>query len=247
MFEFDPLAELRALLGGDRIDTFVVGTLLTLATVSAPVVAVLLVGYAVRAVRRRARGEGVPAFEDWRALSADGLRAAVPAALFHLPAAAVVAAVGFDRMLRGPSSLAYVGHYALSPDYGAVAAIAAVALLELAAGYLSVASLVAVARTGALGVDLPETVASVARDGRFVRAFGVALAVGFVARVARLAVGVVPFVGAPVGAFVAFVGLLLAASALAGVVDGDSGSDPLATALDGSDEGVDTDGRLSGV
>ena len=240
---FDALAD-RAPFDADRTDTLLVGTLVTLATASTPVVGLLVLGYAVRTTRRRARGEGLPAFDDWRALAGDGVRAAAATSVLHLPAAAVVAVVGLDRMLRGASSLAYLSHYALSPDYGAVAAIAAVALLELVAGYLSVATLVGLARTGAVDARLPSVVAELVRDPRFGRAFGLALAVGGGARLARLALATLPVVGEPLGAFVSFVGVVVASSALASVVDG--GDDRLASAAEtpGRD-GVDADGYRS--
>jgi hypothetical protein len=239
---FDALAD-RAPFDADRTDTLLVGTLVTLATASAPVVGLLVLGYAVRTTRRRARGGGLPAFDDWRALAGDGVRAAATSVL-HLPAAAVVAVVGLDRMLRGASSLAYLSHYALSPDYGAVAAIAAVALLELVAGYLSVATLVGLARTGAVDARLPSVVAELVRDPRFGRAFGLTLAVGGGARLARLALATLPVVGEPLGAFVSFVGVVVASSVLASVVDGRD--DRLASAAEAlGRDGVDSDGYRS--
>ncbi|ADQ68093.1 hypothetical protein C499_15735 [Halogeometricum borinquense DSM 11551] len=246
---FDALADLRDLLDRDRTDTLVVGTLLSLATVSAPVVGVLLLGYAVRAIRYRVRGDGVPAFDGWHSIFRDGLRVAVTTGPLHAPAVAIITVVGYDRMLRGASSLAYIGHYAFSPDYGAVAALVAVAFLELAGGFLSVATLVALASSDTMGRHLLTDVVAVARRRRFHRVFGLVLGVGVAARFARLALGVIPFVGEPLGAVVSFVALVVAASALAGVVSRDGG-DPLASPLsdtapaDGVDA-VGTDGRLS--
>lgn len=240
---FDALAD-RAPFDADRTDTLLVGTLLTLATASAPVVGLLLVGYAVRTTRRRACGDGVPAFDDWRALAGDGVRAAAATSLLHLPAAAVVAVVGLDRMLRGASSLSYLSHYALSPDYAAVAAVAVVALLELVAGYLSVATLVGLARTGSADARLPSVVAELARDRRFVRAFGLTLAVGGGARLARFVLATLPVAGELLGALVSFAGVVVAASVLASVVDGRD--DRLASVSgDVGRDGVDSEGYRS--
>jgi hypothetical protein len=236
----DALAD-RAPFDADRTDTLLVGTILTLATASAPVVGLLLVGYVVRTVRRRACGDGVPGFDNWRALAGDGVRAAAVTGVLHLPAAAVVAVVGLDRMLRSASSLAFANHYALSPDYGAVAALAAIALLELVAGYLSVATLVGLVRTGSADARLPSAVAEIARDPRFVRAFGLVLAVGAGARLGRLTLAALPFVGEPLGAFVSFAGVVVAASALANVVDDCDGRLAAAAETVGRD-GVDSDG-----
>lgn len=228
---FDALTDRPAPFGadgfdGDRRDTFVVGTLCTLATLTAPVAGVLLLGYAVRAIRRRAAGDGVPAFDDWRALAADGLRVALAAGPFHLPAAAVVATVGHGRMLRAPASLGSLG-YGLSPDYVGLAAVIAAAILELAAAYLSVATLVAFARADAPSVRCAMRAVTVARDRRFVRAFGVVLAVGFAAGVARAVAGLLPFVGVALGAFASFAAIVVTASTLADAAA--TGDDPLAS------------------
>ncbi|SFR37115.1 DUF4013 domain-containing protein [Halogeometricum limi] len=214
---------IRAPFDGDSTDTLVVGTLLTLASVSTPVLGVLLAGYAVRAIRRRARGDGLAAFDDWRGLAGDGVRVAAVTLPLHLPAVGVVALVGLDRTLMSISSLAHFGSPFLAPDYAAVAALLFVVVLELLAGYLSVAGLVRVAQVGSLrGYHVGDVVA-LARDPGFARAFALACVVGVVARLAGLAVAALPFVGVPLGAFVAFVGLVVAASVLAGVVptDGD--------------------------
>lgn len=195
-------------------ETVLTGTLLTLGCSVAPVLGVALLGYAVRVARSASGADtALPAFEGWADILSDGVRAALATLPLHLPGAAVFAfVVGVDRTRLVAPSLFFTLRDGVFPALDLLVGVLAVVALEIAAGYLSVAALVAVARRGSLGVSLAETTLEIARDGAFARAFSFALAVGTVGHVLRGVVGAVPLLGELASAAVAFVALVVGAS-----------------------------------
>jgi hypothetical protein len=199
-----------------RTETLITGTLLTLASAVAPVVGLALFGYVVRVVRAGGDGSAsLPAFDEWRALALDGGRAALATAPLHLPGLVVLAAVlgAHEWRLASPYALVALRD-GVVPPLGLVAGILAVVGLELVAGYLSVAVLVAVARRGSLGFGVFERAADLARDRAFVRGFALAFVVGVVGHVLGGFARLVPVLGGPTSACVSFVALVVGASVL---------------------------------
>lgn len=224
-------------------ETVLVGALLTLGSAVAPVLWIPLVGYAVRAVRAATESETpLPPFEEWTDLLLDGGRATLAAVPLHLPALAVLRfAVGFDRArLTAPYLVSDLGRGVL-PGLDPFAALLAVVALEIVAGYLSLAALVAVARRGSLDAALVESTLEVARDGAFARAASVAVAVGIAGYVLGGAVVVLPVLGSVASAAVSFVALLVGASVLgasAAIDDGGPSDDGSFAATPLADGGV---------
>lgn len=197
-----------------RTETALSGTLLTLASTAAPVLAVALLGYAVRVVRSAGGVDTeLPRFGDWKRLVFDGLRAALAMFPLHLPGAAAFAfVVDFDRTHLVAPSLLFDLRSSVLPGLDPFVGLVAVVALEIVAGYLSAAVLVAVARRESLDVEVAETAIEIARDGTFARAFSVALAVCTVGHVLRGVVAAVPLLGGPASAAVSFVALVVGAS-----------------------------------
>lgn len=229
-----------------RTETVLAGTLLALASTAAPVLSVGLLGYLVRVVRSAGGVDPeLPTFGAWRGVVVDGFRVALAAGPLHLPAAAVVAfVVGFDRTRLVAPTLASGLRGGVLPGLDLFAGLLAVVALEIVAGYLSVAVLVAVARRGSLSLGLVETSLEIARDGAFARAFSLALAVGTAGHVLRGVAAAVPLLGGPASAAVSFVALVVGAALLGREtppVDGFGGRTdgiPFAAAGNASADGV---------
>ncbi|RDI71292.1 DUF4013 domain-containing protein [Halopelagius longus] len=201
-----------------RTETVIVGSLLTLGSAIAPVLWIPLVGYAVRAVRSAAESEtALPTFEGWDGLLLDGGRATLAAVPLHLPGLVVLRfAVGFDRArLTAPYLFSDLRRGVL-PGLDLFVGLLAVVALEIAAGYLSLAVLVAVARRGSLGPGLVATTSEIARDGAFARTSSLAVAVGTVGHVLGGVVAAVPILGGPASAAVSFLAVAVGASVLGG-------------------------------
>lgn len=197
-----------------RLDTVLTGTLLTLGSTAAPVLVVALLGYVVRVVRGASGVDAeLPAFDEWTGVFLDGGRAALATGPLHLPGAAVFAfVVGFDRTHLVAPSLFFGPRRGGLPALDLFVGVLVVVVLEIVAGYLSAAALVAVARRESVGVEVAETALDIARDGTFARAFSVALAVGTVGHALSGVAAAVPLFGPPAGAAVSFAAVVVGAS-----------------------------------
>ncbi|MFC6826468.1 DUF4013 domain-containing protein [Halopelagius fulvigenes] len=231
-----------------RAETVIVGALLTLGSAVAPILGIALLGYAVCVVRSAAESDAaLPTFGGWGDVLLTGGRAALAVLPLHLPGLVVLRfAIGFDRAhLVSPYLFADLRNGVL-PALDLFAGVLAIVVLEIVAGYLSVAALVAVAHRRSVGVGLVETALEVARDGAYARAFSVALAAGTVGHVLGGVVAAVPLVGEPASAAVSFLALVVGASVVghacssAGGPGGPDGSLPFhvssGTAADGVHE-----------
>ncbi|SFF90761.1 Protein of unknown function [Halopelagius inordinatus] len=197
-----------------RLDTVITGTLLALGSTVAPVLVVALLGYVVRVVRGASGVDAeLPAFDEWTGVLLDGGRAALATGPLHLPGAAVFAfVVGFDRTHLVAPSLFFGLRRGALPSLDLFVGVLSIVVLEIVAGYLSAAALVAVARGESVGVEVAEAALDIARDGTFARALSVALAVGTVGRVLSGVAAAVPLFGLPAGAAVSFAALVVGAS-----------------------------------
>lgn len=163
----------------DWIPTLIIGGLLTvLSVLFFP--AFIVQGYAVRVLRRAARGEAeAPSFTDWGGLFVDGLKLFVVTAVYSLailvPLAVLVAALGVSAGALGGDTGRVVGGLL------GVVLLLVVGALSLVVGYLLPAAYANVAIEGTMRAAFDfGTVLRGALTGDYLVAWLLALAFGLV-------------------------------------------------------------------
>ncbi|NHN47776.1 DUF4013 domain-containing protein [Halostella sp. JP-L12] len=161
-------------------------------------------GYLLRVLRETMRGddEGAPAFDDWEAMTVDGLKAAViglayaflPSALF-----AVAATAGVAGLLSGSDAGAVTGGLVL------IASTLVAAVLALASAYVLPAAILNYADKGRIGAGFAAgEVGAMLVSREYATAFGYALVLGIAVGLAGGVLNAVPVLGYVATAFVAF-------------------------------------------
>lgn len=190
------------------------GALGLVATVLAlvPIVGVLAVipgvfvaGYLVRTLRASAQGEETPpAFDDWRDLGADGLKATLISIAYGL----VPAVIGGGLILLGGVGLFAGGDSGLATGAGALTMLVGALLafaLGLIAAYVVPAALANYAETGALGDGFAfGEIRRTLTTGTYATAWLVGFAFIVAAGIVSGVLNAIPFLGVIVGPFVTF-------------------------------------------
>ena len=213
----------------DWIVTVLIGGVLTLLSILI-IPAFIVYGYLVRAIRANLEGEPEPpTFGDWGELVVDGIKVVVVGFVYMIvPIIVMSVTVGTAvlAILSGGEGGAAAGVGTL------VVGMLASFVLALVFGYFALVGIVNLAREGRFGAafDLG-TIRSVGLDGEFavpwLISVGVFIGIGAVVGV----LNIVPGLGALVGVFLNFYGLMVAANLwadgfLAATEGGDPGGQP---------------------
>lgn len=167
-------------------------------------------GYVVRVIRRRLDGDPTPpAFDEWRELFVDGLKAFV-IVVAYLLVPGLVAAVTVGGSIAAVT--AGTPESAATGVAGVVVGGLVTLLLSLAFGYLAAAALVSFADRGDLGAAFDvDSIKELVFAGEYAVAWGLSVLVFVAASILTSALNVIPFLGAVVGAFVLFYAQVVAA------------------------------------
>jgi hypothetical protein len=193
----------------DWIETALIGGALTLFSFLV-VPAFLVFGYVLRALRAGIDGvETPPAFDDWGSLLKEGVFAFAIVVVYQLLPLLVL------FLTVGGSLAAIITRSDVGVSVGIVGLLGGLALstlLALAFGYVTLIGLANYAHVGTFGSAFdPDVIAAVATDGAYAVPWLYGVGILIAANVVAGVLGIVPFVGAVVGAFVLFYAQVAAA------------------------------------